>query len=142
MASPPPVYHLAPRSDFLGGIHGALYSPPRLELDGFVHCATREVVLSVARDYFAGLAEPLLVVEIDPAHLGAELRYEAPAPIAGGGTAHLEEARLFPHIYGPIDLAAVSGVGVLERDGDGYAWPATLQNLAEFLRGAGRPMSG
>ena len=133
MVSPEPVYHLTPRSDFLGGIQGALYSPPRLQLDGFVHCATRHVLLSVAGDYFAGLAEPLLVLEIEPARLGAELRYEAPAPIAGGGTEHLRNATLFPHVYGPIDLAAISGVGVLERDGEGYAWPATFTSPADFL---------
>jgi uncharacterized protein (DUF952 family) len=132
------VYHLTPRSEFLGGIEGEAYSPPRLALDGFVHCATREVTLSVARDYFAGLAEPLLVLGIEPGRLRAELRYEAPAPIAGGGTAHLAEASLFPHVYGPIDLIAISGVGVLARDGDAYVWPARLVSLAGFLRGAGQ----
>ncbi len=132
------VYHLTPRNDFLTGIEGDAYSPARLELDGFVHCATREVVLSVARDYFAGLAEPLLVLGVEPERLCAELRYEAPAPIAGGGTAHLTEASLFPHIYGPIDLIAISSVGVLTRDGDGYAWPARFVSLAGFLRDNGR----
>lgn len=131
-----PVYHLAARSDFLQGIRGAFYSPPRLETDGFVHCATREVVLAVARDYFAALAQPLCMLRIEPAALGAELRYEAPAPIAGGGGAHLRQAALFPHIYGPIDLAAVSGVAILPRNGDGYAWPTRLDPLEEFLDAA------
>ncbi len=133
MATDTFVYHLTSQSDFLGGIAGGFYSPPRLEADGFVHCATREVVLSVARDYFAGLAEPLCLLRIDPARLGAELRYEAPVPIAGGGTAHLREAALFPHVYGPIDLTAISGVALLPREGDGYAWPAALSSLADFL---------
>lgn len=128
-----PVYHLASRSDFLAGLHGASYYPPRLEQDGFVHCATRDVVLSVARDYFAALEEPLLVIRIEPARLRAELRYEAPAPIAGGGTAHLREATLFPHIYGPVDLAAISGVGVLGRNGKAYTWPSNLLALQAFL---------
>lgn len=118
-------------------MRGALYSPPRLGADGFVHCATREVVLSVARDYFAGLAEPLCVLRIEPARLSAELRFEAPRPIAGGGTAHLAEAALFPHVYGPIDLAAISGAGTLERRGDGYAWPPELASLEVFLQEAG-----
>jgi hypothetical protein len=28
-----------------------------------------------------------------------------------------------PHVYGPIELQAIEGVGVLGKTSDGYAWP-------------------
>jgi hypothetical protein len=42
-------------------------------------------VLAVANDYFAAVAEPLVIIRIDPSRLRARLVFEAPAPIAGGG---------------------------------------------------------
>ena len=128
------IYHLAPASDLRAGLTASSYRPPRLEEDGFVHCADRAVVLAVANDYFASLPEKLLLLEIDPEKLSAELRHEAPAPLpegAGGssaGTSHLGEAELFPHVYGAIDRAAITGVGTVRATADGYTWPA------EFVR--------
>ena len=58
---------------------------------------------------------------------------EAPAPIAGGGRAHLAEAELFPHVYGPLDLAAIRRAGWLARSESGYAWPTRWTTLAELL---------
>ena len=81
-----PIYHLAPASELHAGCTRDRYAPARLAEDGFVHCAgTPEVALAVADDYFADLDEPLAVLEIDPAALQAELRFEAPAPLPGGG---------------------------------------------------------
>jgi len=127
------IYHIVPEAEFRARADDALYVPATLERDGFVHCATEPSVLPVASDYFSDVAGRLLVLEIDPARLAAETRYEAPAPIAGGGTAHLEMAVEFPHVYGPIDRAAIVGVGVLAPGGKGYRWPAELRSLEAYL---------
>jgi uncharacterized protein (DUF952 family) len=89
-------------------------------------------VVPVSNDYYAEVAERLLLLEIDPVKLSSQVRFEVAAPIAGGGTAHLESAPLFPHVYGPIDLSAIVGVGVLGRTADSYAWPDSFGPLDSF----------
>ena len=77
-----PIYHLAPRSELQAGLRDGMYFPERLSEDGFVHCSSRrDLTLTIAVDYFADLAEPLYVLEIDPGKLSHELRFEAPAPV-------------------------------------------------------------
>ena len=60
--------------------------------------STAAQVRETARRYFAGQAD-LVLVAVDEARLGPALRYE---PARGGG--------LFPHLYGPLDPAAVAWV--------------------------------
>ncbi|WP_327593584.1 DUF952 domain-containing protein [Streptomyces chartreusis] len=73
-----------------------------LKEEGFIHCSTRAQLPSVAAFLYGSYDGPdgpddLVVLVVDPARLEAPLRYEAPKP---GG----EE---FPHVYGPIPVAAV-----------------------------------
>jgi len=75
----------------------------------------------------------VLLLEIDPERLTSEVRYEAAAPIAGGGTAHLVDAALFPHVYGPINVQAIVCAGVLEVTPDGYQWPGRFAAWGAFL---------
>ena len=131
------IYHLTPESELVAGISAGHYSAARLEIDGFVHCASgAATTLAVAADYFADLREPLLVMEIATARLTYELRFEAAAPIEGGGTGHLESAESFPHVYGPIDLAAIRGIASLGEGGGPYAWPDRFESLASRLEGS------
>ncbi|MFD8043299.1 DUF952 domain-containing protein [Streptomyces chartreusis] len=72
-----------------------------LKEEGFIHCSTRAQLPSVAAFlYGPDGPDDLVVLVVDPARLEAPLRYEAPKP---GG----EE---FPHVYGPIPVAAVVDV--------------------------------
>lgn len=126
------IYHLAPASELRSGGSGGIYTPLRFPEDGFVHCsAGAETTLAVADDYFGKLAEPLVVLAIEVARLTHPVRFEVAAPISGGGEAHLEPAALFPHLYGPVNLDAVTGVEVLPRAlpraPAGYRWPAAFE---------------
>jgi hypothetical protein len=38
-------------------------------------------------------------------------------------------APVFPHVHGPIDRAAITGVGVLHATDDDYAWPESFDAL-------------
>ena len=128
------IYHLLPESDLLPGVGAVHYSPARLEDDGFVHCTSgAETTLAVAADYFGELREPLLVMEIDTRHLTRDLRFEAAAPIEGGGSAHLSMAASFPHVYGPIDLVAIRGIASLGDRGGPYVWPDRFEPLSSRL---------
>ena len=126
-----PIYHIVPESEFKAGIAGNSYIPARFEEDGFVHCtAGRETSLLVAKDYYSLFLEadaaPLLLLQIDITKLTATVRFEAPAPIAGGGSEHLVNETLFPHIYGVVNVDAVVGNGRLLPSGDHFAWPSTF----------------
>ena len=129
-----PIYHITTAADLRAYTAGDSYAPPSLAREGFVHCtATPATLLAVARDYFDDAEPPLLVLAIDPLRLAAELRFEAPAPIAGGGVAHLASGELFPHLYGPLALTAVVGAGELRRVGDEFRWPEAFTTVDAWL---------
>ena len=124
MAGSNPIYHLTTASELREGLNDGAYRPRRFAADRFVHCTTgSDTTLLVARDYFALARE----------RLKARLVYEPPAPLAGGGSAHLASATVFPHVYGPINADAIEAVGVLSRQGDDFGWPATWSEPASVL---------
>ena len=63
--------------------------------DGYIHLSTGEQVVETAARHFAG-ARGLALLTVDADQLGAMLRWE---PSRGGD--------LFPHLYGPLPVAAV-----------------------------------
>jgi uncharacterized protein (DUF952 family) len=73
-----------------------------LREEGFIHCSTRAQLPSVAAFLYGSYegTDALVVLVVDPARLDAPVKYEAAEP---GG----EE---FPHVYGPIPVAAVVDV--------------------------------
>jgi uncharacterized protein (DUF952 family) len=131
--SHPMIYHIVIESDIRAQLGGLVYLPSGLRDDGFVHCALETSVVPVANDYYAGAPGRLLLLEIDPRRLASETRYEAAAPTAGAGSSHLASASQFPHVYGPINKEAITGVGVLGRTACGYEWPRGFMSLDSFL---------
>ena len=131
------IYHIVAETDLRTQLVGSVYVPASLPPDGFVHCAFEASVIPVANDYYAGVVGNLVLLEIDPARLASETRYEEAAPIAGGGTSHLVGGSRFPHVYGPIDTDAITRVGLLGKTASGYEWPRDFMSLDAFLA-AGR----
>lgn len=78
--------------------------------DGFLHFSDAAQVRASAAKHRAGVAD-LLLVAADAAALGPALRFE---PAAGG-----RRPGLFPHLYGPLPLAAVAAVTPLPLGPDG-----------------------
>jgi uncharacterized protein (DUF952 family) len=127
------IYHLVAESEFRAQVKGETYTPASFDQDGFIHCTGEpDTLLAVANDYFSGVKEPVLVLVIETAKLAAEVRFEPPAPVAGSGTSHLEETLLFPHIYGPLNLDAVTEIGVLRKSGSAYQWPDRFTTSKEW----------
>jgi uncharacterized protein (DUF952 family) len=75
--------------------------------DGFIHFSTAPQVRETVKKHFSGQAG-LFLVSVDADLLGAALRWE---PSRGGD--------LFPHLYGELDLGAVTGVMELHARADG-----------------------
>jgi uncharacterized protein (DUF952 family) len=73
-------------------------APDSLAAEGFVHCSTRDQLAGTLARHFAG-AGGLTLLVLDPDALGAALRWEE---------SHRGER--YPHVYGPIPVAAVTGV--------------------------------
>ena len=75
--------------------------------DGFIHLSAPHQLPGTLAKHFAGRSG-LLLLAIDPQTLGDALRWE---PSRGGA--------LFPHLYGPLDLAALLSVEKLPLGQDG-----------------------
>lgn len=118
LQTPKFIFHLVPSSEFYRQIKDGSYTPLRFDVDHFIHCtAGEELTMKVARDYFSG-ARDLLLLRILLSRVRAKVRFEAPAPIPGGGQAHLEGAPFFPHIYGALNLDAIDGIASFEVQED------------------------
>lgn len=85
------------------------YAPASLVSEGFVHCSPdSSAALAIADGLYRDVPD-LLVLQIDEAGLGAEVRWEG------------SEDMLFPHVYGPVERSAVTAVLAVRRDADGHA---------------------
>lgn len=108
MASDDSIYHLVEDGPWKAG---AAYAPASLAAEGFIHLSTRGQLLGTLERFF-GHTQTMLLIEVNPALLDAELRYEA----ADGAN--------FPHLYGPLNPEAVVAVHTVERGADGvYGLP-------------------
>ncbi len=89
-----------------------------LSEEGFIHASTAAQVLPVANALYVDERHDLVLLVLDTSRIGPEIRHEQ---VPGGQDP-------FPHIYGPLDVAAVVEAVPLERDGPaGFRWPPGLE---------------
>lgn len=107
------IFHITLLSEWQRALAAGSYQADSLASQGFIHCSTREQVLAVATRFYAG-QNGLVLLRIAAERLTAPVRYEN---LEGG------EA-LFPHIYGPLDLAAVEAALLFPPNPDGsFSFP-------------------
>lgn len=106
----PLIYHIADASDWEKARKEGEYRSPNLGLFGFIHCSTEEQIIKVANFQYEG-QEGKVLLEIDEELLNSRVEYEK---VPG---APFDE--VFPHVYGPIDLEAVTGWAPFEPGPDG-----------------------
>ncbi len=96
------IFHIAEVSGWaeaqVSGIYRRSTLGRTVEEEGFIHCSHWHQVEFVANAFYAEQKDLLLLV-IDPARVAPEIREEA-----------IEGLERFPHIYGPLNLDAVSEV--------------------------------
>jgi uncharacterized protein (DUF952 family) len=102
------IYHIVPEQLWREHKSGGEYRGDTLDSEGFIHCSTEEQVIRTANRVFRG-RDGLVVLRIDPSMLVSRLVYE---DTSGAG----ED---FPHIYGPLNIAAVEGSQQLRIGADG-----------------------
>lgn len=107
---PPTVLHITDRARWEVAAEAAtnLFTDPSLDTEGFIHCSTSAQVLVPANERFAGRSDLVLLV-IDLAAVTAEVRWED----------CYSSGQRFPHIYGPIPVAAVTDVVPFPCNHDG-----------------------
>lgn len=99
---------------------GVFTGAPVDRADGFIHLSARDQVAETVARHFAG-QDDLVLAMIDLAALGEAVRWE----VSRGGV-------LFPHVYAPLPLAAVSGKTVLRLAPDGqHVFPAGFRPDSE-----------
>jgi uncharacterized protein (DUF952 family) len=112
------IFHVAFESDWQAAERAGEYRVSTvgrsLDDEGFIHASHEHQVDGVLRRYYSDVAEPLVLLGIDPGLLGCEVREEAPPG----------SPERFPHIYGPIPAGAVVDV----RPVDPGAQPGSRRN--------------
>ncbi len=94
------IYHVTDRArwerSLAEGRHTGSTRDVELAEEGYIHCSTADQVAGVLERFYDGVPD-LVLLHIDETLLASPVVYEqlggAPEP--------------FPHVYGPIDLAAV-----------------------------------
>jgi uncharacterized protein (DUF952 family) len=87
--------HLIPEEIWNRAANQSSYTPDAFAADGFVHCTDGdENLIAVGNRYYTGDPRPYLALTIAIDKLTSPVRYDDPG-------------RIFPHIYGPINRAAV-----------------------------------
>jgi glutathione S-transferase len=98
-----PIFHIAEAAEWNEALAGGEYRQSTLgyTLDqaGFIHCSRRDQVETVANAVYRERSDLVLLL-IDRDKVQAEIRDEN---LEGG-------SELFPHIYGPLNLDAVTSV--------------------------------
>ena len=100
--------HIAERSFWQAAAQSGDYRPESLAEEGFIHCSLADQIIPVANAFYRGCHDLVLLV-IDPARVPAEIRFED----------CYESGQEFPHIYGPLPIAAVDQVLDLRPGPDG-----------------------
>jgi uncharacterized protein (DUF952 family) len=103
-----PLFHIVDRQEWRAAVAVGEYRAPSLDHEGFIHCSFAGQVAAVANARYRQ-ASDLCVVELDPARLTSPIRVE---DSYGSG----EE---FPHVYGPVPVAAAVALHDLTRDANG-----------------------
>jgi hypothetical protein len=124
------IWHLIPLSRWRSA-PDSVYVPGTQQV-GFVHASPDEpTTLAVANGLYGQAEEPMLALLVDESRLSAPVRYEPGDPVPPPG---VPPDTFFPHVYGPVEMAAVTAVRYLRRDPSGRyagldARPATAEAL-------------
>jgi uncharacterized protein (DUF952 family) len=111
------ILHITTEKEWQTAVALGEYRTDSLASEGFIHCSTAEQVVMPANQLYTGQSD-LILLTIDPAKLMAELVYED----------CYETGHQFPHVYGPLNLDAVTGFVAFPPNPDGtFSLPNELK---------------
>lgn len=101
------TYHLVPAEVWERQMFRTSYEPEGFADEGFIHCTdTIEELVAVGNRYYRADPRDFLVLAIDCEQVTADVICE-------------DAQRMFPHIYGPLNLDAVLSMQPVVRAADG-----------------------
>jgi uncharacterized protein (DUF952 family) len=105
-----PIYHISLVAEWRAARGAGEYTMSSngvtLEQQGFIHCCYATQINGVLQRFYTDVTEPMCLLAIDPDRIFVPVVAEN---LEGG-------SELFPHIYGPIPITAVTEVSMLTRD--------------------------
>jgi uncharacterized protein (DUF952 family) len=105
------TYHLTPKAWWDDADQDAPLRSPTLASEGFIHCTDGAAeMVATANRHYAAVPGAFVIVTVDLDRVTSTWRVEDPG-------------RIYPHIFGPIDRAAVVAVIVAPRAADGTFLP-------------------
>ena len=109
------ILHITSRGEWAAAVRAGAYTAPSLATEGFIHLSQPHQVAGVANAVYRGVPD-LVLLCVDAERLTAPLRYEQGE--------HADER--FPHLYGALDVAAVTDVVAFPEGPDGFSLPDGL----------------
>ncbi len=104
-------YHLTPAAWFADADPTQPLGAPSLAEEGFIHCTTgHDEMVATANRHYREDPRPFVVLTLDLDRLTSPVRIE-------------DERRIYPHVFGPIDRAAIVAVAAIPRDDHGTFLP-------------------
>lgn len=113
--TPSTLLHICSRDEWESARAAGEYRAPSLAEVGFIHLSAPYQAHLPANRLFAGRTD-LVLLHLDPAALGAPVKWEPGVPTD-------PESMRFPHLYGPLPLAAVTAVTDFAPGPDGSFAP-------------------
>lgn len=106
----PIAYHLTPTAAWAAAPDGEPFRAASLEDEGFIHLThSMADLVDVGNAYYRSDPRPYVVLTIALRWLTSPWRYDGD--------------ERYPHVYGPLDCAAITEVRPISRDGDGTYRP-------------------
>ena len=102
------ILHITTEAAWQTAVAAGAYRADSLASEGFIHCSTVDQALMPANEIYLGRTDLILLI-IEPSRLTAELIYED----------CYTTGQQFPHIYGSLNLDAVTGFVAFPPNPDG-----------------------
>lgn len=101
------TYHLVTVDRWAAGDPAAPYAAASLEAEGFIHCTDGpDELMATANRHYRDDPATYVALTVDLDRAGSRWSVE-------------DERGIYPHVFGPIDRAAITAVQRIRRDADG-----------------------
>ncbi|KAF3888759.1 MULTISPECIES: DUF952 domain-containing protein [Nostocales] len=102
------ILHITQKEQWEQAKRDGVYRGDTLDSEGFIHCSQPKQVIKVANTFFYN-QQGLVLLFIESNKVSSEIRYEG-----------VEEGEQFPHIYGALNVDAVTQVIDFQPGEDGF----------------------
>jgi uncharacterized protein (DUF952 family) len=114
------IVHITQRQKWKQAKNLGIYHADSLDSEGFIHCSKPSQILKVANYIFAN-QQGLILLVINSDQVNPPIRYEG------------ADGEVFPHIYGELNIDAVSQVIDFEPGEDGlFELPPEMINIQQL----------